>query len=105
MIRRPPRSTLFPYTTLFRSHEHTDHCNGLPQMLGLWKAPLYVTEPTMDALHRVLPDRLAKRLRGVGTISGGPRFSIGEIYGHAFAISPHAFEPTAFTFKTNRRKM
>src|SRR5690349_23185256 len=26
MIRRPPRSTLFPYTTLFRSHgvEHAD---------------------------------------------------------------------------------
>src|SRR3712207_7462805 len=27
MIRRPPRSTLFPYTTLFRSHppHHPDH--------------------------------------------------------------------------------
>src|SRR3989442_2082565 len=25
MIRRPPRSTLFPYTTLFRSLDHTDH--------------------------------------------------------------------------------
>src|SRR2546422_7019242 len=25
MIRRPPRSTLFPYTTLFRSHYHRDH--------------------------------------------------------------------------------
>src|SRR3712207_7035656 len=24
MIRRPPRSTLFPYTTLFRSHGHDD---------------------------------------------------------------------------------
>src|SRR5256886_5439632 len=24
MIRRPPRSTLFPYTTLFRSHQHLD---------------------------------------------------------------------------------
>src|SRR5260221_5177923 len=24
MIRRPPRSTLFPYTTLFRSREHHD---------------------------------------------------------------------------------
>src|SRR5687768_17909222 len=24
MIRRPPRSTLFPYTTLFRSQEHDD---------------------------------------------------------------------------------
>src|SRR2546422_8472062 len=26
MIRRPPRSTLFPYTTLFRSHEHARRC-------------------------------------------------------------------------------
>src|SRR3712207_9010480 len=25
MIRRPPRSTLFPYTTLFRSEEHHHH--------------------------------------------------------------------------------
>src|SRR5437016_10765159 len=24
MTRRPPRSTLFPYTTLFRSHDHKD---------------------------------------------------------------------------------
>src|SRR2546430_12989402 len=24
MIRRPPRSTLFPYTTLFRSGQHVD---------------------------------------------------------------------------------
>src|SRR2546427_8369798 len=26
MIRRPPRSTLFPYTTLFRSHLPTENC-------------------------------------------------------------------------------
>src|SRR5438874_8719875 len=25
MMRRPPRSTLFPYTTLFRSHTRADH--------------------------------------------------------------------------------
>src|SRR5260221_11232453 len=25
MIRRPPRSTLFPYTTLFRSHHREPH--------------------------------------------------------------------------------
>src|SRR2546430_5280959 len=34
MIRRPPRSTLFPYTTLFRSHDDVppagDH-NGRPR--------------------------------------------------------------------------
>src|SRR2546428_13308366 len=28
MIRRPPRSTLFPYTTLFRSNEH--YASGIP---------------------------------------------------------------------------
>src|SRR5690242_20847350 len=29
MIRRPPRSTLFPYTTLFRSHVALDHADGV----------------------------------------------------------------------------
>src|SRR3712207_7079858 len=29
MIRRPPRSTLFPYTTLFRSAEEDAHERGL----------------------------------------------------------------------------
>src|SRR5256885_6732880 len=28
MIRRPPRSTLFPYTTLFRSHFRADAVRG-----------------------------------------------------------------------------
>src|SRR2546427_9467202 len=28
MIRRPPRSTLFPYTTLFRSHSHGISAQG-----------------------------------------------------------------------------
>src|SRR3712207_8854425 len=29
MIRRPPRSTLFPYTTLFRSHDADDAARRL----------------------------------------------------------------------------
>src|SRR2546422_6361967 len=29
MIRRPPRSTLFPYTTLFRSHARPPRCIGI----------------------------------------------------------------------------
>src|ERR1039458_7027993 len=32
MIRRPPRSTLFPYTTLFRSHRAGMHLAILAQM-------------------------------------------------------------------------
>src|SRR5205807_5722086 len=29
MIRRPPRSTLFPYTTLFRSTRNVPRCRGM----------------------------------------------------------------------------
>src|SRR2546427_12788534 len=36
MIRRPPRSTLFPYTTLFRSHGFT-YSTG-EEVAGLWIA-------------------------------------------------------------------
>jgi phosphoribosyl 1,2-cyclic phosphodiesterase len=87
------------------THEHTDHCNGLPQMLGLWKAPLYVTEQTMDALDRALPDRLVKRLRGVETIQAGQHFTIGDIDVHAFQIPHDAADPIGFTFRTNGTKM
>src|SRR2546430_12689160 len=45
MIRRPPRSTLFPYTTLFRSgadyHRQSGrHAEGAPQSLGKRLRPL-----------------------------------------------------------------
>ena len=83
------------------THEHSDHCSGLPQMLGLWKAPLYVTEPTMDVLNRTLPDTLAKRLRGVEAIHAGQQFTIGDIDVHAFAIPHDAIDPVAFTFRAN----
>src|SRR2546426_3889980 len=52
MIRRPPRSTLFPYTTLFRSPagdrrvaaaaagaRHARHCSGLSPARGLAVPP------------------------------------------------------------------
>src|SRR2546430_11920584 len=37
MIRRPPRSTLFPYTTLFRSAEKymKEYCGRVPLILKL----------------------------------------------------------------------
>src|SRR5258705_9423606 len=35
MIRRPPRSTLFPYTTLFRSLPATPRCARSPAPPGL----------------------------------------------------------------------
>src|SRR5260370_23785714 len=57
MIRRPPRSTLFPYTTLFRSSPQV--CEELarfnPQSrvtLALWHAPTAPAQATGPASHR-----------------------------------------------------
>src|SRR5260370_15391180 len=49
MIRRPPRSTLFPYTTLFRSNreqrqqqQHDDHPEGEIAQIGIHPSTLMV---------------------------------------------------------------
>src|SRR2546429_5251521 len=38
MIRRPPRSTLFPYTTLFRSDKGLAEHHGMRARVASWKA-------------------------------------------------------------------
>src|SRR5690349_22562684 len=43
MIRRPPRSTLFPYTTLFRSHSEFDRIALQATYPQLAKLPSEVT--------------------------------------------------------------
>src|SRR2546426_2401115 len=52
MIRRPPRSTLFPYTTLFRSLYSDDFCNedeiGL---LGHLLTPYYLEDRKSTRLN------------------------------------------------------
>src|SRR2546425_8669102 len=45
MIRRPPRSTLFPYTTLFRSHRARNGCAEFLAGRGRWRTD-------RDRLHR-----------------------------------------------------
>src|SRR3712207_1791579 len=54
MIRRPPRSTLFPYTTLFRSHE-------LFQQLG--KSDLMFRFQRVMELQAIACQRIASSLR------------------------------------------
>src|SRR2546429_6781772 len=44
MIRRPPRSTLFPYTTLFRSN--SGNISGTPTGGGTWYFEATVTDAT-----------------------------------------------------------
>src|SRR3712207_2024019 len=83
MIRRPPRSTLFPYTTLFRSLTVL-HYKGIPALVGalvLGEHPLAVVgvdhlHPVFgicqDLLDGVAEDRLELRAQ-VGSAAGGGR--------------------------------
>src|SRR2546427_3533952 len=69
MIRRPPRSTLFPYTTLFRS------CSSIPARLTAGLVPQGGTAETLlfsqrassaclpaSAASQIPPDRKSTRL-------------------------------------------
>src|SRR3712207_8372918 len=60
MIRRPPRSTLFPYTTLFRSYEI--------ELLRHPETPFLITfSPCYTAIRRMLTAALARHHRASGT--------------------------------------
>src|SRR2546426_5551485 len=49
MIRRPPRSTLFPYTTLFRSNDGPRRFRALPVTLDARQPALF--GPTPVTVH------------------------------------------------------
>src|SRR3712207_8539594 len=53
MIRRPPRSTLFPYTTLFRSSLGRDRILGEPQSEEVTKVPEVPSLPFWHFWHPV----------------------------------------------------
>src|SRR3712207_7784728 len=50
MIRRPPRSTLFPYTTLFRSHLH-GHADNELSFARVFRVPNAGPSPERAAEH------------------------------------------------------
>src|SRR5256885_16561857 len=57
MIRRPPRSTLFPYTTLFRSRDAPKRAE-LWLRLGCAVAPTFAeSHPALVRLRRAIEDR------------------------------------------------
>src|SRR4051812_49950821 len=62
MIRRPPRSTLFPYTTLFRSTQHEQLLGEFPLERFDLPARLLVEQVDAERRHPVVGDRKSTRL-------------------------------------------
>src|SRR3712207_7656108 len=91
MIRRPPRSTLFPYTTLFRSH--TDRPAGLHQH------GLVVPEVGEGADHRVEAAPVARRPPGADRKSTRLNSSHANISYAVFCLKKkNATMPTSIHF-------
>src|SRR2546427_12391913 len=82
MIRRPPRSTLFPYTTLFRSHDHHAEAALAGRLREALGAVLVVVilrlAPILGGLGRALCLRRTGCLRRAGRLlRAGRRFLVG----------------------------
>src|SRR5437588_8500613 len=102
MIRRPPRSTLFPYTTLFRSSAlvylrfELDELQRPQQLLGLRKGQAYhVQEATFDALDRpkrgVLNRVAACLVKGIAARHIRPNLFVRVVPHPNFGLSEEAF--------------
>src|ERR1035438_3194695 len=82
MIRRPPRSTLFPYTTLFRSNEFLKHnrVNGEADTpLRFGGKQLYGRRLAPEIAEHDVRIQECKWRRMVGAFSSGLRFEFDHL--------------------------
>src|SRR5260221_1628042 len=96
MIRRPPRSTLFPYTTLFRSH-------------GRHRAR---RRPRREERRGIRPrapdeDRKSTRLNSSHTVISYAVFCLKkkkEHYRHSASYQPGSLSPFHYTYPVGRHR-
>src|SRR2546426_2018744 len=88
MIRRPPRSTLFPYTTLFRS----DRMGRLFQeVLRATRKRCSPRKNSSPSLNSTSPDRKSTRLNSSHLVISYAVFCLKKKKLHEI---PHALNPT-----------
>ena len=111
MIRRPPRSTLFPYTTLFRSTEITDkisfpknwysyqgyhnYNNGRYHFLPIWYPDICVNDPSaMGAVNALAahPEMKDVLIYGVDGNPDAKKLILDEKMTGTAAQSPETIE-------------
>src|SRR5258706_12325527 len=113
MIRRPPRSTLFPYTTLFRSADYIRYIKSKPGELDeLYKDILihvtsFFRDPdAFEALHKHVFPKLFQDHKA-GTIRVWvPGCSTGEeVYSLAMAMLEYIWRETQRTARPALRSV
>src|SRR2546427_1194501 len=74
MIRRPPRSTLFPYTTLFRSHYVRRFDHLIPRGVEIWEYD-ELLQPLSASIHPSHAKRPNHAMQLTGSARHGDRKS------------------------------
>src|SRR5256885_9637495 len=97
MIRRPPRSTLFPYTTLFRS---TPHLSAKDDAQLLFAGQLTGVEgyPESAATGLLAGINLARLLAGDAPLLPPPTTMLGALYRYLRETEPARFQPMNANF-------
>src|SRR2546429_7102010 len=89
MIRRPPRSTLFPYTTLFRSQKITPKPVGKTYIaIGVWdwRSEEHTSE-LQSRLHLVCRLLLEKKKKKNNTIANLDIFTVASLHSLRHPVS------------------
>src|SRR2546426_12658609 len=101
MIRRPPRSTLFPYTTLFRSFQlYSAERSNLAQLRKVVDDTASATEPAFS------PD--GSRIAFTSTRDGQPEIYVMDADGtnaSRLTNSPGLDGDAAFTARSEERRV
>src|SRR2546426_8834551 len=93
MIRRPPRSTLFPYTTLFRSPIALQALLAEMRAAGTTHVALEVSSHAL-AQERVAGDRKSTRLNSSHLVISYAVFCLKKKNVYASAYSSAIFRPS-----------
>src|SRR2546429_9625434 len=83
MIRRPPRSTLFPYTTLFRSVHNQRRNTGMRAENKMPAFGEHGSGQRADGLFDLVLGRRREQPRLAGGVAGGKKDRLpgGEVFG------------------------
>src|SRR5205814_8540999 len=93
MVRRPPRSTLFPYTTLFRSFGGKTSYDADNRPLLVMRSNLWASGYDVDGTDQTSLGQFSGRVQQTYKHSV-PRFFVPE-HGTMFTLALVRFPPTA----------
>jgi len=77
------------------THEHSDHIQGLSQLAGKLRIPVYCNRHTGEAIESILGAKLDRRV-----FETGSTFEVGEVVVETVSVPHDAQDPVGFLLRT-----